>query len=64
MVKRTKLKDSGEATNQKNILQNPTLSLACQGLLVRLVMVDNELRERHLLSRFHSYRRAIGRADK
>lgn len=30
MVKRTKFKDSGEATNQKNFLQNPTLSLACQ----------------------------------
>lgn len=42
MVKRAKLKNSGEATNQKNILQNPTLSLACQGLLVRLMMVDNE----------------------
>ena len=58
MVKRTKFKDSGEATNQKNFLQNRTLSLACQ---------DNEeafRSGRHLLSPFHSYRRAIGRADK
>lgn len=37
MVKRAKLKNSGEATNQKNILQNPTLSLACQGSMVRLI---------------------------